>query len=116
MKLPPTMQPDQKQPEKTPLLSVSHSTEKEKEKTSSYVHYAMLIFFIFFIVGILLMIISKLNEQYQNNLVAQYSGTRDETAMKDAENMFIAGIVLVVVGVLGIGLPILYEWLYPSTI
>jgi amino acid transporter len=118
MKLPPTMQPDQQQPENTPLLRVSQSTENEKGKKSSYVDYTTLIFIIFiifFIVGIVLIIISKLNEQNQDNNV-HLMIARDETAMKDAKNMFIAGIVLVVVGFLGIGLEWLYEWLYPSTI
>jgi len=102
MKLPPTMQP-----ENTPLLTVSQSTENEKGKKSSYVGYAMVFCFISIIVGIVLMIISKLNEQNQYNNV-HLMIARDETAMKDAENMFIAGIVLVVVGFLGVGLPILY--------
>lgn len=115
MKLPPTMKPDQPQPENTPLLTVSQSTENEKGKKSSYVGYAMVFCFISIIVGIVLIVISKLNEQNQDNNV-HLMIARDETAMKDAKNMFIAGIVLVVVGFLGIGLEWLYEWLYPSTI
>ena len=115
MKLPPTMQPDQQQPENTPLLRVSQSTENEKGKKSSYVGYAMVFCFISIIVGIVLMVISKLNEENQNTNV-RLMIARDKTAMKDAENMLIAGIVLVVVGFLGIGLEWLYEWLYPSTI
>ncbi len=110
MKLPPIMQP-----EETPLLPVSQSTENEKEKKSSYVGYAMLICFISIIVGIVLMVISKLNEENQNTNV-RLMIARDKTAMKDAENMLTAGIVLVVVGILGIGLEWFYEWLYPSTI
>ena len=115
MKLPPTMQPDQQQPENTPLLTVSQSTENEKGKKSSYVGYAMVFCFISIIVGIVLIVISKLNEQNQDNNV-HLMIARDETAMKDAKNMFIAGIVLVVAGFLGIGSEWLYEWLYPSTI
>jgi hypothetical protein len=79
MKLPPTMQP-----ENTPLLTVSQSTENEKGKKSSYVGYAMVFCFISIIVGIVLMIISKLNEQNQDNNV-HLMIARDETAMKDAE-------------------------------
>ena len=88
MLLPPSMQ------DKAPLLpvshsteKVSHSTEKEKENARIYVWIAVLIFFILFIVGILLIAFSKMNEKNENDT---------------------AGIALAVVGGLSLFFLILY--------
>jgi uncharacterized membrane protein (DUF485 family) len=74
-----------------PLLRGRPSNEKEKENTRIYVWIAVLIFFILFIVGILLIAFSKMNEKNENDT---------------------AGIALAVVGGLGLFFLILYAWKY----
>jgi uncharacterized membrane protein (DUF485 family) len=74
-----------------PLLRGRPSTEKEKENARIYVWIAVLIFFILFIVGILLIAFSKMNEKNENDT---------------------AGIALAVVGGLGLFFLILYAWKY----
>ena len=94
MQIPKNMQDDQRS-----LLGKdkekAFKEEDEKVKARFYVLFAVLIFFILFIVGILLIAFSKMNEKNEND---------------------IAGIVLAVVGGLGLILLILYAWVYSENL